>query len=86
METLELPKSVRKFIRLEKDRIRHNFLDTKKQEELITALYEKVSAKPDVKGSKEIKKETNIEKVETKVTKNKNNVTPKKDEKKHNKT
>ena len=36
-----MPKSVRKFIRLEKARIRREILDTKKQGELILELYKK---------------------------------------------
>ena len=34
-----IPKSLRKFIRREKARIRRQFLDTKKQEEAIKELY-----------------------------------------------
>lgn len=47
-----LPKSVRKFIRIEKARIRREFLDLKKQKELINELYLRISknSKPD--GSK----------------------------------
>jgi len=37
----KLPKSIRKFIRLEKARIRRQFLDLKEQEELINNLYQK---------------------------------------------
>ena len=37
-----MPKSFRKFIRKEKARIRREFLDLKKQEELINKLYEKI--------------------------------------------
>jgi hypothetical protein len=37
-----LPKSVRKFIRMQKAQIRRQFLDVKKQEELIKELYNKV--------------------------------------------
>jgi len=36
-----LPKSVRKYIRLQKAFIRKSFFDTKKQEELISDLYKK---------------------------------------------
>ena len=37
-----MPKSLRKFIRKEKARIRSQVLDIKEQEELINKLYEKV--------------------------------------------
>lgn len=36
-----MPKSLRKFIRKEKARIRREFLDIKEQEELILGLYKK---------------------------------------------
>jgi hypothetical protein len=36
-----MPKSIRKYIRQEKARIRRSFFDFKKQEELITELYGK---------------------------------------------
>jgi hypothetical protein len=39
----QLKKSDKKFIRLEKARIRRQFLDFKKQEELISQLYDKFS-------------------------------------------
>ena len=38
----KLPKSLRKFIRKEKARIRREVLDLRKQEELISALYQKI--------------------------------------------
>jgi len=41
----KLPKSLRKFIRQEKARIRREVLDIKKQEELINELYKKYLAK-----------------------------------------
>ncbi|OGZ72473.1 MAG: hypothetical protein A2908_02820 [Candidatus Staskawiczbacteria bacterium RIFCSPLOWO2_01_FULL_38_12b] len=41
-----IKKSDKKFIRTEKARIRRQFLDVKKQEELIDKLYEKFSGKP----------------------------------------
>ena len=50
-----LPKSVRKFIREEKARIRRQVLDLKEQEKLISQLYEKLLKKPEVK--KEDKKQ-----------------------------
>lgn len=36
-----MPRSIRKFIRQEKARIRREVLDTKKQEELINQLYQR---------------------------------------------
>ena len=39
---IRIKKSVRKFIRLEKARIRRQFLDYKKQEELIKEMYNKL--------------------------------------------
>jgi hypothetical protein len=44
-----LPKSIRKFIRLEKARIRREILNFKKQEELINDLYQKFLKKNDSK-------------------------------------
>jgi len=41
MSRKRLPKSLRKFIRKEKTRIRREVLDIKKQEELIQQLYQK---------------------------------------------
>ena len=38
-----MPKSLRKFIRKEKARIRREVLDIKEQEKLINQLYEKIS-------------------------------------------
>jgi len=38
----KLPKSLRKYIRKEKARIRREVLDLKKQEELISELYQKI--------------------------------------------
>lgn len=43
----KLSKSVKKYIRREKARIRREFLDTKKQEELIQELYQKFFKKND---------------------------------------
>jgi len=40
-----MPKSLRKHIRQEKARIRREILDIKKQEELISALYQKLIKK-----------------------------------------
>lgn len=41
MKKKKLPKSLRKYIRIEKARIRREFSDPKKQEELINELYQK---------------------------------------------
>jgi len=40
-----MPKSLRKFIRKEKARIRREVLDMKEQEKLISELYEKIKVK-----------------------------------------
>jgi hypothetical protein len=61
----KLPKSVRKFIRKEKARIRREVLDIKEQEKLINGLYEKflknphksaeaVSTKQDIKNKQPV--------------------------------
>ena len=47
MKKKKMPKSIRKFIRKEKARIRREFLDTKKQDELINELYTKLVKKDD---------------------------------------
>jgi len=47
-----MPQSLRKYIRLEKARIRREVLDIKKQEELITELYKKLIKKDENKISK----------------------------------
>ena len=41
-EKKKLPKSIRKFIRREKARIRREVFNLKKQEELISELYQKI--------------------------------------------
>ncbi len=41
----KMPKSVRKFIRLEKSRIRRDVLDYKKQEEMIKEIYNRFNEK-----------------------------------------
>ncbi len=46
MKKKRLTKSVRKFIRFEKARIRREISDSKKQEELIQQLYERFNSKP----------------------------------------
>lgn len=45
MKEKRLPKSIRKYIRLEKARIRRQFLDSKEQEKLISELYKNISKK-----------------------------------------
>jgi len=45
MKRKRMPKSLRKHIRQEKARIRREILDIKKQEELISALYQKLIKK-----------------------------------------
>lgn len=78
----QLKYSDRKFIRTEKARIRRQFLDTKKQEELITELYQRILGKKvvlpkegkmlDIKeatpvsAKKTVKKEAKAKKVTTK--------------------
>ncbi len=42
MERRKLSKSTRKFVRLEKARIRREVLDLKEQEKLINELYQKI--------------------------------------------
>lgn len=48
-----LKKSDKKFVRLEKARIRSRFLDFKKQEEMITELYKRFEKKPVVTAIKD---------------------------------
>lgn len=57
MERKRLPKSLRKFVRLEKARIRREVLDLKGQEKLISELYQKIF-KPKIKIKEKIKQET----------------------------
>ena len=52
----KLPKSVRKYIRKEKARIRREVLELNEQEKLINQLYERFLKKPQING-KTIKKE-----------------------------
>jgi len=54
-------KSDKKFIRKEKARIRRQFLDVKKQEELIGELYKRFLGKPEVTATKEVKTEVKKE-------------------------
>ncbi len=46
-----LPKSVRKFIRLQKSLIRRQVLDYKKQEEMIGELYKKFMVKQEIENA-----------------------------------
>lgn len=50
MEEIRLPKSIRKYIRREKARIRREVLDLKEQERLISELYKKIFEKYAHKG------------------------------------
>lgn len=45
----KMPQSLRKFIRLEKARIRRGVLDLKEQEKLISELYQKHFKKSEIK-------------------------------------
>lgn len=60
-----LPRSVRKFIRLEKARIRAQFFDFKKQEELIKELYERILPKQKTQEVKESEIKTEKVKVQS---------------------
>ena len=51
MKIKRLPKSLRKYIRKEKARIRREVLDLKKQEELISELYQKIACEKRTLGS-----------------------------------
>jgi len=53
-----MPKSIRKFIRKEKARIRREILDIKEQEKLILKLYEKIHPvkSPPKRGAKQSNK------------------------------
>jgi len=48
----KMPRSIRKFIRREKARIRREVLDIKKQEELINQLYKKLLKEDEIKSNK----------------------------------
>ena len=49
-----MPKSIRKFIRKEKARIRREVLDLKEQENLINQLYKKIFKELRIKAKKEL--------------------------------
>lgn len=55
MERRKLSKSTRKFVRLEKARIRREVLDLKEQERLVNELYQKISNNIKTKQSAEEK-------------------------------
>ncbi len=63
-----MPKSIRIFIRKEKARIRRQFFDVKKQNEMIAEIYTKLSKKPEPAAEKlkEIKTENKKEKIKVK--------------------
>lgn len=63
-----MPKSIRKYIRKEKARIRREVLDLKEQEEMINKLYQNILNKPEDK-IESVKKDKKIEKKEDKVKK-----------------
>lgn len=49
----KMPKSIRKFVRTEKARIRRQFFDTKKQESEIVQLYKRLANDPTAEKVKE---------------------------------
>ena len=59
MEKRRLPKSVRKFIRREKARIRREVLDLKKQKKQIQEFYQKIFEESKKHGNKVKKPTTN---------------------------
>lgn len=75
----KMPKSTRKFIRAEKSRIRRQFFDYKKQQEMIDKMYSDISKKPEasikpaevkeIKPEKIVKKEKNTKKQDKKIKK-----------------
>jgi len=69
-----LTKSTRKFIRQEKQRIRCQFLDVKKQKEEIDGLYKKILGETKVKDVKEAAPEKTEDKKETPKKKQKSTV------------
>ncbi|MDI6591622.1 MAG: hypothetical protein QME61_01660 [Patescibacteria group bacterium] len=54
MERKKLPRSIRKFIRKEKARIRREVLDIKQQQKLIQELYQKIFEKLKIKNEAKI--------------------------------
>ena len=63
-----MPKSIRKYIRKEKARIRREVLDLKEQEEMINKMYQNILNKPENK-TKSVKEDKKTEKKEDKVKK-----------------
>ena len=63
MSTLDITPSTRKFIRLEKARIRRQFFDVKKQDELIDGLYKKFLNKPEDGKTIPVKEESKVKEV-----------------------
>lgn len=76
----QIKKSDKKFIRREKARIRAKFYDAKKQEELISALYQRFLATPLKELTSEQKPEAKQENKEPKVKKAEVKANPKKKE------
>lgn len=60
MQTIKLPKSLRKFVRSEKARIRRGVLDLQQQTELIGGLYKKIFETHEKKQQKPMNKQDNI--------------------------
>lgn len=80
----KFPKSIRRYLRKEKSRIRREFLDIKKQKELINELYlfKKPVAQDGSKKGKVEKKKTNKKKTDGKKVDNKKADDKKKKDKK----
>jgi len=68
MSKKRMPKSIRKYIRKEKARIRREVLDLKEQEEMINKMYQNILNKPENK-TKSVKEDKKTEKKEDKVKK-----------------
>ena len=64
MKTKRLPKSLRKFIRREKARIRREVLDLKEQERLIDEVYQKFLKTP-IKSEKKIEQKVDQKHLQT---------------------
>lgn len=77
MNQKKLPKSVRKFIRSEKARIRVQILDMKKQQELIGELYKKMLTQPSNSIAQAPKEKTVTKKDDVKEEEKKEKVTSK---------
>lgn len=70
----KLPRSIRKYIRKEKARIRREVFDLKEQDSLISKIYEKLFKKPEVKKEESQKPKKEINKKETKKDKKEKNI------------